>query len=52
MELGLQGAGSTVGSHLKNKEEYWPSQGKTKADFSPVDPSPLWAAACRPPVLH
>ena len=38
MEFGLQGTGSIVGSHLKNKEEYWPFQGKTKADFSPMDP--------------
>lgn len=38
MKFSLQGTGPTVGFHLKNKEEYWPFQGKTKANFSPMDP--------------
>ena len=49
MEFGLQGTGSIVGSHLKNKEEYWPFQGKTKADFSPMDPFSFMGSSMQTP---
>ena len=52
MEFGLQGTGSIVGSHLKNKEEYWPSKAEQRLTSPPWIPFPLWAAVCRPPVLH
>lgn len=48
MMFGLQSTGPTVGSHLKNKES-WPFQGKTKADFSPVDPFSFKANSMQTP---